>query len=141
MRIPDQMFVRGLGGHRHRWEGPLSRRQFLGATAAAGGAAATASLWTPLLAGAASIDPTPIPETIFPGAPFHVQFPLPGNDQSTINNFKGVVASTQVSGKGTTTDTSTGATSPFFFGSDMRFMQGTYIGEDGQTHKGTFVFV
>jgi hypothetical protein len=141
MRIPDQTFVRGLGGHRHGWPQAFSRRQFLGATAAAGGAAAPASLWMPLLTEASSIDPTPIPETIFPGTPFHVQFPLPGNDQSTINNFKGMVASTQVSGKGTTTDTSTGATSPFFFGSDMRFMQGTYIGEDGQTHKGTFVFV
>ena len=119
----------------------MSRRRFLGTTAVAGGAAATASLWTPLLADAASIDPTPIPETIFPGAPFHVQFPIAGMEQSTINNFKGIVATTQISGTGTTTDTATGATAPFYFGSDMRFMQGTYIGVSGQTHEGTFGFV
>ena len=96
----------------------------------------TAGLWGPLLADAASIDPTPIPDTIAPGAPFHVQFPLAGNELSTINNFKGSVAVAAIRGTGMSS-----SEGPFFFDSDQRFMQGTYIGVDGQTHKGTFGFV
>ncbi len=50
MRIPDQMLLRGHRGHRHFWQRALSRRQFLGASAAATGAAMTAPLWVPALA-------------------------------------------------------------------------------------------
>lgn len=146
MRIADHAAVRAWHDHPHFWDPGWSRRKFLGASAAATGAALTTELWLPVLAraddeGEGSAAPTPIPEVLFPGTPFHVQFPLPGNDQSTINNFKGAVASTQVSGTGTMRDTNTGATSQFFFGSDMRYMKGTYIGVDGESHKGTFVFV
>jgi len=118
----------------------MSRRLFLGTTAAAGGAAATAAMWGPLLVDASSVDPTPIPETIFPGTPFHVQFPFAGNELSTINNFKGVVAVAAIAGTGTVMDAA-GTRSRFFFDSDQRFMQGTYIGAKGQRHKGTFGFV
>ena len=141
MRIPDQMLLRGHGGHRHFWQRALSRRQFLGASAAATGAAVTAPLWVPALAEASSVDPRPIPDTIFPGAPFHVQFPVAGNELSTITNFNGALGVAAVGGTGTGTNTSTGAATPLVFDADMRFMQGEYIGMDGQNHEGTFVFV
>ena len=99
-----------------------------------------AAMWGPLLVDASSVDPTPIPETIFPGTPFHVQFPFAGNELSTINNFKGVVAVAAIAGTGTVMDAA-GTRSRFFFDSDQRFMQGTYIGAKGQRHKGTFGFV
>jgi hypothetical protein len=118
----------------------MSRRTFVASSAIAGGAALTTGLWAPLLADAASVDPTPIPETIFPGTPFHIQFPNAGNELSAINNFKGVVAAAAIKGSGITTDAS-GARTPFFFDSDQRFMQGTYIGATGQRHTGTFGFV
>lgn len=141
MRVPDQMLLRGHGGHRHFWQRALSRRQFLGASAAATGAAMTAPLWVPALAEASSVDPTPIPDTIFPGAPFHVQLPVAGNELSTITDFSGVLGVAAVSGTGTGTNTNTGAPTPLVFDADMRFMQGQYIGMDGQNHEGTFVFV
>lgn len=138
MKIPEP--IARAPGHVHVWERPMSRRMFVGTSAVAGGAALTAGMWAPLLAEAASVDATPIPETIFPNTPFHIQFPNAGNELSAINNFKGVVAVAAIKGTGTTTDAS-GATTPFFFDSDQRFMQGTYIGATGQRHEGTFGFV
>ena len=146
MRIPDQMLSRvmpadGPIGHRHFWTRALSRRQFLGTTAAATGAAATASLWMPALAQASSRDPKPIPETLFGTTPFHVQLPGADTELSTISDFNGVLGVAAVSGTGTGTFTDTGASTPLVFDADMRFMQGQYIGMDGQNHEGTFVFV
>jgi hypothetical protein len=103
---------------------------------AATGAAATASLWVPVLAEASGVDPTPIPETIFPGTQFHIQLPGLGNEPSAITNLDGVVGLATVSGTGTASD---GKSS--FFDADMRFIQGTYLGVDNQTHKGVFGFV
>ena len=139
MRIAKSI-ARAPVGHTHLWERAMSRRLFLGTTAAAGGAAATAGMWGPLLVDASSVDPMPIPESIFPGTPFHIQFPTAGNELSAINNFKGVVAVAAIAGTGTMTDAA-GARTRFFFDSDQRFMQGTYIGANGQRHKGTFGFV
>ena len=144
MRIPDQAFSRVSSadrriGHRHFWTRALSRRQFLGTTAAATGAAATASLWVPTLAQASSVDPKPITETVAPGAPFHIQLPVPGNELSAIRDFNGVLGVAAVSGTGT--GTSNGTPTRLVFDADMRFMQGQYIGMDGQNHEGTFVFV
>ena len=147
MRIPDQAFshvllAEGRPGHRHFWNRALSRRQFLGTTAAAAGAAMTAPLWMPTLADASSIEPTPIPETLFGAAtPFHIQLPGPDTELSAITDFNGVLGVAAVSGTGTGTDTTTGAHKPLVFDADMRFMQGQYIGMDGQNHEGTFVFV
>ncbi len=137
MRIPDQMLLRGHGGHRHFWQRALSRRQFLGASAAATGAAVTAPLWVPALAEASSVDPTPIPETLF--GKFHVQLPGPDTELSTITDFSGILGVAAVSGTGT--GTITGVPTPLVFDADMRFMQGQYIGMNGQNHEGTFVFV
>jgi hypothetical protein len=150
MRIPDQtlsgvMPAEGRFGHRHFWSRAVSRRQFLGTTAAATGAAATAPLWMPALAQAAefsSVDPKPIPETLFGAAtPFHIQLPGPDTELSAISDFNGVLGVAAVSGTGTGTNTDTGTSNPLVFDADMRFMQGQYIGMDGQNHEGTFVFV
>jgi hypothetical protein len=46
-----------------------------------------------------------------------------------------------VSGTGTGTNTNTGAPTRLVFDADVRFMQGQYIGMNGQNHEGTFVFV
>ncbi len=139
MRIPDQMLLRGHVGHRHFWQRALSRRQFLGASAAATGAAMTAPFWVPALAEASSIDPKPITETVFPNTPFHIQLPVPGNELSAIRDFNGLLGVAAVSGTGT--GTSGGASKRLVFDADMRFMHGQYIGVNGQSHEGTFVFV
>ncbi len=138
MRIPDQMLLRGHRGHRHFWQRALSRRQFLGASAAATGAAMTVPLWVPALAEASSVDPTPIPETLFGVTPFHVLLPGQG-EPGTITDFNGVLGLAAVSGTGT--GTITGVPTPLVFDADLRFMQGQYIGMNGQNHEGTFVFV
>lgn len=141
MHIPESAYLRVPHRHRHSWAGHLTRRQFLGATAAVGGAAATASLWTPLLAEASSsVDANPIPETLFGTTPFHVLLPATG-EPGTITDFNGVLGLAAVSGTGTGTNTNTGASTRLVFDADMRFMQGQYVGVKGQNHEGTFVFV
>jgi hypothetical protein len=35
----------------------------------------------------------------------------------------------------------TGATMPLAFQADLGFSQGTFVGTDGQEHRGTFAFV
>ena len=125
-------------GHTHFTHHVLSRRRFLGRTALAGGAAATASLWVPALASASAVSggtPTPIPETL-DGTPFHIQLPAPDTELSLINNFNGVVGVADVSGIGT----GTGGTN-LTYEVDLRFMSGRFIGTDGNLHQGTFGFV
>ena len=46
-----------------------------------------------------------------------------------------------INGTGTGRDLNTGAESQLNFDSDMRFMQGEYIGVDGKHYQGTFAFV
>jgi hypothetical protein len=131
------------GGHAHFWERALTRRQFLATTGLAGGAVVTSSIWMPLLAEASgSAGPTPIPYG--PGVPgleaFHFQFPGTDFDESSIFDFKGLVGVADIDGPGAgmyggkpIVDAS--------FGSDNRFMKGTYIGTDGKRHHGTFAFI
>jgi hypothetical protein len=122
-------------GHQHFWERALSRRQFLGTAALAGGAAVTTSVWMPVLAEAAAPGagtPRPIPGTVAPGAPFHVFLPGPGAEPSTIGDFNGFVAIADIEGTGT---------GGLTFGADMRFMTGIFKGTDNRTHKGTFGFI
>ncbi len=125
-------------GHEHFWDRALSRRQFLGAAAAVGGAAATSSLWMPALAEAAAPGPgtpRPIPGTVAPGAPFHVFLPGPGAEPSTITDFNGFSGIVDITGAGT------GTGSNLTFGADMRFMTGIFRGTDDRVHQGTFGFV
>jgi len=142
-------------GHAHFWQRPLSRRQFLSATAAASGAAITSGLWMPLLADAAAFeeaDPRPIPGgTVLPfqPTPFHFFFPTDGvpgavtvesghGDPSTITDFDGFVGVADV-GKTGGTNTLTGQR--LLWKADVRFMKGTYLGTEGDTRTGAFAFV
>lgn len=120
-------------GHTHPWDHAISRRTII-RTAAVGSAVVFGSgLLAPGLASAkhGSAAPRPIPETIFPGAPFHVL--SPGSEEpSTITDFNGFIAATEIQGTGT---------GGLLFDADMRFMQGTYVGVDGKVHHDTFGFV
>lgn len=137
--------TRAYAGHAHFWQRAMSRRGFLARSAAATGAVATAGLWMPQVAQAAAphgSNPVPIPGGIVVnGELFHVFPAAEGVEPSTIFNFDGVVGMAEVDGTGTGTDTKTGQTQALLFDVDMRFIQGTYIGEDGNTHHGTFGFV
>ena len=90
------------------------------------------------LAEASSVEPVPIPGGFAPG--LHA-FLGPGVEPSTIFNFRGVTGVAAVRGTGTAWNTRTGAKTALLFDSDNRFMQGTYVGADGERHRGTFGFV
>jgi len=123
-------------GHSHFWErAALSRRQFIGSTAAAG-AALGAGLFTPLTALADDDDETasakPIPPHL---GPFAVWVPDPKGEPSTITDFHGVVGIAHITGEGT------GSDGGDHFDVDMRFMDGVFVGTDGKIHQGTYGFV
>jgi hypothetical protein len=141
-------------GHLHIWQHAMSRREFLGATAGAASVMATSGLWMPTLAIAddiATVPPRPIPGGItVPISPpvFIHHFPISittnpfsTNDPSQITDFDGFVTDCRVRGGGTGTDTSTGVASRLLFQVDNGFMDGTYVGVDGQQHEGTFGFI
>jgi hypothetical protein len=130
----------------------MARRQFIrmgaGVTALALGAGLGSAL--PVLAAPSSnVAPNPIPSGTALGplvgvddnTIFHLYFPAFGQEVSTVTDFNGFVAAAEVQGKGTGTDTSTGATSVRYFDADMRFMQGNYVGVDGKIHQNTFGFI
>jgi hypothetical protein len=76
--------------------------------------------------------PNPIPQVAFPA--------LPGYEASTITDFNGYTGVSDISGTGT--DTVSGVATPGEgFGADTRFMKGQYIGVDGNTYTGTFVYL
>ena len=129
----DEQRLQFHAGHTHFWDRAVSRRTVI-KTAAAGSVVVFGSgLLTPGLVAAkhGSIAPRPIPETIFPGAPFHVLSPA-SEEPSTIYDFNGFVGATEIQGTGT---------DGLLFDVDMRFMQGTYVGVDGKAHHDTFGFV
>lgn len=133
----------------------LSRRRLL--QLAAGGAVAGAVLGS-RLAQPAVIAAKPEPGTPNPipgGSPviakkfgqlYHVYGPgsadPPDVEPATITDFNGAVGLAYPSGMVTRVNTSTGAVDRLpFKHADMRFMSGVYRGTDGDTHKGTFVFI
>ena len=145
-------------GHAHFWERAMTRRNFIGAAAVAGGAAATAGMWLPQFAKAAAFaeaDPRFIPggTTLpFQTTPFHFFFPTPnpfstdiiangGGDISTIYDFMGSVGVAEINGNGKGTDTATGVTTDNFWAADVRFMKGDYKGTEGDTRTGAFAFI
>jgi hypothetical protein len=74
------------------------------------------------------------------GGDYHV-FGGPGQENSTISNFKGSIGSALINGNVTRTNVKTGEQEYFPFNSaNMRFMTGTFKGTDGQEHHGTFAF-
>jgi hypothetical protein len=132
-------------GHTHFWErASLSRRQFMTAAAATTGVVLGSGLWMPKLAMAAGSDPKPIPGG-FPlnGKFFHVDpsSPGPNVENSTIYDFHGAIGAAHVQGTGTGNYIGKGRHETLNFDSDMRFMQGTYIGMDGNQYSDTFGFI
>jgi hypothetical protein len=95
---------------------------------------------------AASAEPKPIPGGIIAfGTPVH-HFPLALSlgkplsevmEPSEITDFNGFVGGTHIRGAGT----GTGFANSLAYQTDMGFMQGEFIGEDGGYHHGTFVFI
>jgi hypothetical protein len=83
------------------------------------------------------------------GELLHVYDYVPGNEPSTIGDFRGLVAINHLAGEGTvlrgsdtgglSTPTATG--DRLVYDADMRIMKGLYVGEDGQEHEGTFGFI
>ena len=142
--------------HIHFWDQTISRRQFMGTTAAATGIALTSGVWMPELVQAAGTDPLAglnalggaMPNPIRGGVktPFgvfihHHPFPPDPFDPQEIGDFDGFVGLIKASGTGTGTDTTTGATTPLLFATDSGFIVGNYVGMDGKTHSGTFAFI
>ena len=139
----------------HLWWHSVSRRQFLGAAAAATGALATGLRIPSVLADTdttATVFPLPIPGGItvsFPNpapAPptsvFIHHFPpvvpndgLPISEPSQITDFNGVVGVCRAKGSGV------GTAGPRTYQVDNGFMSGLYRGEDGRMHHGTFAFI
>jgi len=128
----------------------LTRRRFIRTTTGAAGALATASLWLPARALAdddevATVAPRPIPGGVTVFGVFIHHFPIvvpPAlREPSQITDFKGIVTNCRVRGRGTGTDTRTGATKTLNFQVDNGFMQGLFVGVDGKRHHGTFGFV
>ncbi len=135
-------------GHAHFWERALSRRTFMGAAALATGAALTPELSLPVWADGSQSPPNPIMGgTQLPPGLFHFYFPTHNNpagathviedgsgDPSLIRDFKGVIGVGEWAG---------GAIegSSKVWGSDIRFMKGTYVGTDGEEHRAAFTFI
>jgi len=144
----------------------LSRRSFFGRAAATGGVAlvgsslpATLSAQEESLPGLCDY-PIPIPHiNVPPPGGGHFYFPGPvsgaavstdpsgdhtatGRDPSVIFNFKGIVGVADfVRFTGTGTDLTTGATAPYVFNADMRFMDGVFVGTDQVPRRAAFVFI
>ena len=123
----------------------LSRRAFVGgAAAAAAGASLGSGLLWPTAGSATALSsrapkPTPATTTVN-GVDFHFVSFGPGVDPSSITDFKGFVGVADVRGTGTARNPD-GSTETLLFDTDMRFMQGTYVGLDGAVHEATFGFV
>jgi hypothetical protein len=119
----------------------LSRRAFIGGAAAATGATLGSGILSPAvgLAGSHS-HPAPRPTTgitTLEGIDFHFTIFGPGVnlDLSSITDFKGSVGVAQVQGTGTGRKPN-GKVETLLFDTDMRFMKGVYIGQDGSVHRG-----
>ena len=125
---------------RHR----LSRRAFIGGAAAATGVTVGSGLLWPAAGSAtAHRNRTPNPTIAklkVNGKTFHVSSFGPGMDPSSITDFKGFVGVADVRGKGVAKNPD-GSTETLLFDTDMRFMQGVYVAQDGATYRGTFGFV
>jgi hypothetical protein len=132
-------------GHPHLLQHVLGRRKLMRGAVATAGLAISSGLWMPTLALARedpnrAVPPRPIPQTL-PGTPFHVLLD-PNNENATITDFDGVIGVARIQGTGTQLNTTTNvATSGLLYDADMRFMQGKYVGVDGQQHRGTFGFL
>jgi hypothetical protein len=64
-----------------------------------------------------------------------------GRDPSIIFNFKGFIGQADLLLTGTGADLNTRATGPYQFHTDLRFMNGMFVGTDGIERKASFAFV
>src|SRR5438477_10388000 len=125
-------------GHPHGTPSRISRRGFIGGAAGAAGAVAGLGLLSPV-AGLAKkpFNATPTPTATvnnIGGLDFHLSFFGPGNDPTSITDFNGFVGVADVQGTGTATYAD-GSHETLLYDTDMRFMQGVYVGQDGAVHK------
>ena len=143
------MHTRGDAGGTSGWETlsahfedhRLTRKALLGST----GALVGAGLLQPVAALGASprTDSSPNPTASkleLGGQTFSLSFFGPGLDPSSITDFNGFVGVADVQGTGTATYPD-GSTETLLFDTDMRFMTGTYVAQDGQTYRASFGFV
>ena len=142
----------GYHAHNHFWHRALSRR---GALQTAAGLVlaglATRHGQRVFAQEAAPAMPKPIAGGGFEveGELFHLYDYIPGNEPSTIGDFRGLVAINHLQGEGIVTrgsntggiSTPTATGDRLVYDADMRIMKGLYIGEDGQEHEGTFGFI
>jgi hypothetical protein len=146
---PASLLRRSIDRHLQEVHG-LSRRTFLQSAAGTAGLALTASLGMPRLAHAKDHDrdnnqPKPIPGGASPlGISIH-HFPVQPTaipisaltEPSQITDFNGLVGLNRIRGAGR----GSGFADPLAFQADMGFMSGKYIGEDGESHNGVYVFI
>lgn len=123
--------------------GPVSRRAFLQGTAGAAGLTLAVAQWEPAQAEKPSRgEPLPIPTVDqTPFGPIHAADPEMGQDPSLITDFQGVAGAAILSLTGVGTDTTADQTARYGFKLDVNFMQGEFIGADGQHHQGSFAFI
>src|SRR5262245_7219322 len=130
----DPGWVPAHAGGSHHTHDPVSRRRFLAGAAGVLGAAAAASVLSPLPAVAKKkTDPTPNPITggrTIGGTTFYVRSFGPWIEPSTITDFNGFTGVCDVQGTGTATNPD-GSTETLLFDTDMRFMKGSYMAADG----------
>jgi hypothetical protein len=151
----------GHHGHAHFWHRAYTRRGIVRAGAGAALIGLTGRPAHALAQDAAGATPTwdevAMPKPIagggfeVEGEVLHVYDYLPGNEPSTIGDFRGLVAINHLQGEGTVTRGGSGSgggiSTPsatgdrLVYDADMRVMKGLYIGEDGQEHQGTFGFI
>ena len=137
--------------------GRFTRRGFIRSTAGTGaglmlGSAIGVPAWAEEAAHpACPAVPRPIPHiTTPPGG--HFFFPGPvdanpmtspnaGHDPSIITDFSGVIAQADLNLSGTGTNLNTGQSATYDFHTDMRFMDGVFVGLDDEQHRGTIGFI
>ena len=122
----------------------LSRRQVLRRGAVAAGVAGSlGALDVPSAFAWWGAQPRPIPGGFdqnfnpVPKDPFiHLLPPAIGYEMSTITDFRGTVVAGETQGKARGSDGTR-----YAFDTDMRFMEGEYVGRDGRRRWGSFGFV
>jgi hypothetical protein len=67
--------------------------------------------------------------------------PDTGHDPSIITDFSGAIGQVDLIFSGTGTDLNTGASATYDFHTDMRFMEGVFVGLDNEQHRGSFGFI
>ena len=157
-RIRNQNPV-GFHGHPHFWHRAFTRRGIVRAAsglalvgfAGRSGRALAQEAADAIPSSTVVAMPKPIAGGGFEvdGEILHVYDYIPGNEPSTIGDFRGLVAINHLQGEGTVTrgggggeiSTPSATGDRLVYDADMRVMKGLYVGEDGQEHQGTFGFI